>query len=416
MTPAATRVLDRPSMASSTSPARPPAAIHAPASAAMGTLRGLVTLLVLVHHSVLAYHPFAPAPAASLLASPQWWPVFPIVDSSRWTGFALLVGFNDTFFMSLMFFLSGLFLWPSLQRKGTGRYLRERARRLGIPFVASVLVLAPLAYYPSYLQTGQTGISGFVGEWLSLGFLPAGPAWFLWLLLGYGSIIAGVARVAPAIGPRLGRLAGGAARRPWRFAAGLLLASAATYVPMAIAFNALAWATWGPLAVQTSRVVHYFVYLLAGMAVGARGLERGLLSADGRLARRWLRCVVGALLAFAVGTVVTLISLDPQHPLPHVEAIAAVAFVVSCAGIAVAALAVASRFLTRPGRLALSLRDNAYAMYLLHYAIATWLQYALLPAALPALAKGVLVVAMTIVLSWSLAAGVRRVAWVRRLV
>jgi hypothetical protein len=35
-------------------------------------------------------------------------------------GFAtILVAFNDVFFMSLMFFLSGLFFWPSLARKGS---------------------------------------------------------------------------------------------------------------------------------------------------------------------------------------------------------------------------------------------------------------------------------------------------------
>jgi hypothetical protein len=28
--------------------------------------------------------------------------------------------FNDSFFMAAMFFLSGLFVWPSLKRKGIG--------------------------------------------------------------------------------------------------------------------------------------------------------------------------------------------------------------------------------------------------------------------------------------------------------
>src|SRR5258708_2906768 len=91
---------------------------------AIGYLRAFITLLVLAHHAVLAYHPYAPMPAASLTANP-WWGAFPVVDSQRWSGFALLVGFNDIFFMSLMFFLSGLFVWNSLQRKGTGDFLRD---------------------------------------------------------------------------------------------------------------------------------------------------------------------------------------------------------------------------------------------------------------------------------------------------
>ena len=90
---------------------------------ALGYLRAFVTVLVVAHHAVLAYHPFAPAPPASLLIQPRWWQAFPVVDSQRWSGFILLVGFNDTFFMSPMFFLSGLFVWQSVQRKGSGRFV-----------------------------------------------------------------------------------------------------------------------------------------------------------------------------------------------------------------------------------------------------------------------------------------------------
>lgn len=47
-----------------------------------------------------------------------------MVDAQRWSGFSLLVGFNDAFFMSLMFFHSGLFVWKSLERKGSGAFVR----------------------------------------------------------------------------------------------------------------------------------------------------------------------------------------------------------------------------------------------------------------------------------------------------
>jgi hypothetical protein len=53
--------------------------------------------LVLAHHVVLAYHHFAPPVLASLVTQPRWWQAFPVVDSQRWSGFALFVGFNDVF-------------------------------------------------------------------------------------------------------------------------------------------------------------------------------------------------------------------------------------------------------------------------------------------------------------------------------
>ena len=35
---------------------------------------------------------------------------FPIVDTQRWLGFDIFCGFQDVYLMSLMFFLSGLFV------------------------------------------------------------------------------------------------------------------------------------------------------------------------------------------------------------------------------------------------------------------------------------------------------------------
>src|SRR6476619_566219 len=65
----------------------------------IGTLRAGVTVLVLGHHAVLAYNPFAPAPLASLVAAPRWCQAFPVVDSQRWAGFFRFTWFNDSFFM-----------------------------------------------------------------------------------------------------------------------------------------------------------------------------------------------------------------------------------------------------------------------------------------------------------------------------
>src|SRR5262249_12193863 len=147
-------------------------------SVAMGYLRAFITLLVVGQHSVLAYHPYAPPPPTSLGAAPMLWPAFPVVDVVRWPGIDLFVGFNDVFFMSLMFLVSGVFLWPSLERKGAARYLADRFRRLGIPFAVCAALLAPLAYIPTYLQSGGHRVNGFGSAWHGLPFWPAGPAWF----------------------------------------------------------------------------------------------------------------------------------------------------------------------------------------------------------------------------------------------
>jgi hypothetical protein len=142
---------------------------------------------------VIAYAVMFPAQLSTFKILPA-----PIVDPQRWAGFDLLLVFNDTFFMALMFLLSGLFVWPSLKRKGGANFLRDRLFRLGVPFVVAVATLMPLSYYPSYLASGaDPGLLAYASAWASLGFLPSGPAWFISLLLVFDAAAAGIYMLRP---------------------------------------------------------------------------------------------------------------------------------------------------------------------------------------------------------------------------
>ena len=155
-----------------------------------------ITLLVIAHHAVLAYHPYAP-PAGTFTRDSLIWGAFPVLDSARATGLDGFTLWNDTYFMAMMFLLSGLFVPSSLERKGAGAYVRDRLLRLGVPFVVASAILAPLAYLPAYwLRAEATGNPGFWNAWLALGVWPSGPAWFLWVLLGFGGIAAALHAVA----------------------------------------------------------------------------------------------------------------------------------------------------------------------------------------------------------------------------
>ena len=386
---------------------------------AIGRLRAAVTLLVIAHHSVLAYHPATPLPPASLVAQPRLWEAFPVSDPAHAPLFGLFTGWNDTFFMALMFFLSGLFVWSTLRRKGTGEFLRGRALRLGLPFVAAAALLAPLAYVPSYLQTpGAHSASGFFAQWLHLGDWPAGPAWFLWVLLAFDGVAALVLGRFPEAGERLSRLGACARERPAAFFALLLSASAAAYIPLSLAVGPFGWSSFGPFFVQTSRILHYAAYFLCGIAAGACGLGNGLAAPGGRLARRWALWTAAAFVAFAVDVVVFLIAISPQAAgAPKLwGTVGGFGFVLACATSSFALLALFARFARERGQTTDSLRRNAYGMYLVHYPIVSWLQLALLGAALPALAKGTLVTASAIALSWAAAALLRRIPGVARVV
>jgi len=384
-------------------------------SVSVGYLRAFVTLLVLAHHSFLAYCSFTPPPPASLLPQPRRWKAFPVADSAHWPGFDLVVGFNDIFFMSLMFFLSGLFVWQSILRKGAGRFASDRWHRLGVPFFWAVALVSPLAYSATYAQiTAHPSFGGFARQWLSLGEWPSGPAWFVWVLLVFDWVAAFLFWLAPTWGESVGRLASSASLRPARFFLLVVAASAVVYFPMAAVFGRLAWTGWNPFVFQISRFLHYFVWFLAGVAVGAWGMERGLLAPDGKLARRWWLWTIRALAAFGVATAVALMGLSAQGSRHLWAAAGGIAFVLSCAASCFWLLSLFTRFVKVRRDVFDSLTANAYGMYLIHLAFVAWLQYSLLRIALPGIAKGWLVFAGVVLLSWAATAALRRIPAVGR--
>ena len=80
-------------------------------------LRAFITVLVVAHHSSLAYTTFASFNKAAYNASTH-----PIVDTVRSHGLDIFEDFNDVFFMSLMFLISGIFVLPALARKGSAHF------------------------------------------------------------------------------------------------------------------------------------------------------------------------------------------------------------------------------------------------------------------------------------------------------
>jgi Acyltransferase family len=386
---------------------------------ALGYLRGFLVVLVLAHHSVLAYIDLGVPQAKSLLTQPQYWRAFMVIDHQHWAGFGLFTGFNDDFFMSLMFFVSGLFVWSSLKRKGNSSFVRERLRRLGIPFLFAATVIAPVAYYPSYLlTTGPHSVGGYIHDWLSFGDWPTGPAWFIWLLLTFDLACAALFAIAPNFGERLGRLASNAREHPARFWSLLVTASAAVFIPMLAIFGAMAWTSIGPFQFQTARLFHYAVYFLAGIGVGAYGIERGLLAPDGLLARHWLRWTIAMIVVFALSVVFMLIVISKGATMSPIllNTVGGVSFALTCGAISFAFLALFVRFATRRRWIYDSLSDNEYGMYLIHYMFVSWLQLAILGSSLPAIEKGILVFAGVLLLSWGTSAALRSIPGVSRIV
>jgi glucans biosynthesis protein C len=379
---------------------------------AVKNLKGVVIVIVLAFHSVLAYLDFSPASSFAFDNPPYRWLSVPIVDSERWFGFDLFCALQDLYLMTLMFFISGLFVWPSLVRKGSRTFLFERALRLGLPFCLVVGLLMPLAYYPVYRLTAiDTSLGAYREHFLALPFWPSGPPWFLGILLVFD--------LAATLVYQLSRNAGDvlplSSVRPRGFVIVLLLASAVAYVPLALIFTPWRWAQFGPFGLQLSRPLHYAVYFFAGVVVGAHGIDRGLLATDGTLVRSWNIWLAAAMAAFVAWLGVAGLAMQLSDPPVGLQIVQALCFVASCGSTCMLLLTLFLRFANQPWPALDFLSDNAFGVYLVHYVFVVWLQYLLLGVASLAIIKALVVFGGTLILSYATIAAVRRVAAVVKL-
>jgi peptidoglycan/LPS O-acetylase OafA/YrhL len=377
--------------------------------AAFDRARTFIILLVLLHHSVLNY---------------TW---FGHGDPKRWLGFDLVVLFNDSFFMAFMFLVSGLFVRDSLVRKGPAIFLRDRAWRLGVPFLISIFVLIPVAYYPSFLRyhlPGTTDFS-FAHFWwrtVTVGPWPSGPAWFLWVLLALDAIAAAVWVVAPRVIPALGRFIFALRDRPVKAFVLFLIFSVATYLPMHLAFGDVSWLEPGrfPLPIQSSRILLYAGYFFVGIGVGAVDLRTGLLAENGEPARRW-----PVWLVFAFVFYVSILVLVYAHhnwvtnfdSPPLIWKVGyGLAFAMYSAAMAFTVSGIFLRFAQSRWSLLDAMQPSAYGIYLVHYIFIMWLQYAVFDYPLSAGIKFAIVFAGTFSMSWAVTVILRKIPIVARMI
>ncbi|MGO8699344.1 MAG: acyltransferase family protein [Limisphaerales bacterium] len=101
----------------------------------------------------------------------------------------------QAFFMGLLFLIAGYFVPGAFDRKGLGRFVRDRAIRLGVPTLLYMLMIHPFIVYWLLRNFGHPelpSLTAAYGPYISRGrFLgSSGPMWFALALLlfsiGYG--------------------------------------------------------------------------------------------------------------------------------------------------------------------------------------------------------------------------------------
>jgi glucan biosynthesis protein C len=140
-------------------------------------LRAALTILVVLHHLAVIYG----ANAAFYYAEPP--------GPKDHLAFLLLLAFvliDQAYFMGFFFLISGYFTPGSFERKGPGAFYKDRLLRLGIPLVAYVFVLSPIAAISPYLSPTPADVLHLTPPvtWQQLpDAFGVGPLWFAEMLL-----------------------------------------------------------------------------------------------------------------------------------------------------------------------------------------------------------------------------------------
>jgi peptidoglycan/LPS O-acetylase OafA/YrhL len=163
----------------------------------------------------------------------------------------------------------------------------------------------------------------------------------------------------------------------------------------------------------------YATYFLAGIQLGASGTESGFLARNAELARRWPIWLSAGLAAYALrlAVIITLILpvVGAHRPLPlTLRLLSDLTLVLCCGTISFAFIALFRRFAIQP--VFDSVSASSYGMYLIHYPVVVWLQFALLTVALGPIAKGAMVYVGAVTVTWGIVVALRRNPIIARVV
>ncbi|MEG6584753.1 acyltransferase family protein [Dendrosporobacter sp. 1207_IL3150] len=109
----------------------------------LDNIRAFIILLVIVFHVAIGF----------MDPAPQWWYV---VDTQKSQLFNIFVMNTDVFIMPIMFLIAGYFALPVLKRKGTSDFLIGKLLRIGLPWIAGVLIFAPAITYMIWYSRTDT--------------------------------------------------------------------------------------------------------------------------------------------------------------------------------------------------------------------------------------------------------------------
>lgn len=348
----------------------------------LDNLRAFIILLVIAFHVSLTY----------MAHAPQWWYV---VDTQNSPLLTLFVMETDVYIMPIMFFIAGYFAIPVLQRKGATIFLKDKVYRITLPWLAGVLLLAPVITYMIWYSRSSTPPEYFF-YLKTIFFTPAvfnhTHYWFLGELSYFFFAVAILHTMKPAIFKRKT-----IAQGPNRYFFPLFgfIMAFSFFIP-SLFFHPDTWFNQlYIISLQPSRFGAYIGYFVLGIYAW----KNLWFTAKGYMPHlgRWLSAAIILLILFLVYQVTfvdtTPVLLKVGHAVIHSY---------FCLATVLALLAFFHRYVDGNTYLWSRLSANSYTMYYIHQLIVISITYSALKIQLPVFLKYFLVAGSCILLCFLL--------------
>ena len=367
-------------------------------------LRILLTILVILHHLAIGYgasgnNPYVERGEISTVSTILM---------------TLFVAINQSFFMGFFFMISSYFTPGSYDRKGSGPYVLDRLKRLGIPLVFYIVVIDPLL---SYVLARYSSYQGSLGEYLRLYLdnydrLGVGPLWFVAALLVFSLVYVLwrlLVRRPATPPPSEGQAPSNLVIAVFALALGLLTFVVRLWMPVG--------KEWELLGFQIAHFSQYIALFIVGIVAYRRNWFSALSVAQAKV---WLGMIVLLFLLFPLLFVAEGAlegTADVAMGGPTWQSLAySVWEQFMCMAMIISLLVWFRTRFNRQGSLARAMSAAAYATYILHRPTIILLALVLQGIRLDLALKFVLVAPLAVALSFSVGYVVKRLPLARDIV
>lgn len=330
----------------------------------------------------------------------------------------LLTWFNaacQSFFMGLLFLLSAYFTVGACERKGPGKFARDRLLRLGVPMLAFDWIGHPLTIYilaRARILLQDISFRRWLGDYVTSFHIGRGPLWFVEALLFFSFFYLLWQRVKPSrpkAGPKRHVVPGDKEIIALAFLLAIVSFLVRLWIPLGANFE--------PLNFQFCFFPQYITLFILGTHAYRHGW---LTSFPVRTGRRWL--IIGAALILVGFPLLFLTGgglsgdLEPFTGGLHWQALA-LAMWEQFTGLAMMAglLVLFRERFNRQNRLTAEAAASSYTAYIIHTPVIVLYVLAVHGIQLYPLLKFAMAVLIAVPLCFVLAAGIRRLPGAARI-